>query len=86
MLIAHQCAWEVVMERNRLEQDHPEMVRLPRPAMAPLNPANFLLCPVSCADPALAMWQQELYRWAYAQAQAVAAPSIVERDLAGVWN
>jgi hypothetical protein len=30
--------------------------------------------------------QQQLYRLALEQAQAVARPSLVERDLLGVWN
>jgi hypothetical protein len=31
-------------------------------------------------------WQQDLFRWALEQAQAVVRPSILERDLLGVWN
>jgi hypothetical protein len=34
----------------------------------------------------LACWQQGLYQWALAQAQAVVRPSILERDLLAVWN
>jgi hypothetical protein len=34
----------------------------------------------------LAAWQQELYARAFAEAQAVARPSLPERDLLGVWN
>jgi hypothetical protein len=29
---------------------------------------------------------QALYEWAFKEAQAVVAPSILERDLLGVWN
>jgi hypothetical protein len=45
------------------------------------SPSAFLLCPA----PAQA-WQQDLYAWALAQAQAVVRPSLPERDLLGVWN
>jgi hypothetical protein len=31
-------------------------------------------------------WQQQIYRLAFEQAQAVVRPSILERDLLGVWN
>jgi hypothetical protein len=77
---------EVAVQRNRLNLMEPEQLRLPRPATPALNPANFLLCGIACVDPRLAQFQMELYQWAYAQAQAVATPSVVERDLAGVWN
>jgi hypothetical protein len=30
--------------------------------------------------------QQQIYQMAYQEAQAVARPSILERDLLGVWN
>ena len=59
---------------------------LPRPATAGFSPGGFILCPVSCASPAELWWQQELYRWAFAQAQAVVSPSLPERDLLAVWN
>jgi hypothetical protein len=31
-------------------------------------------------------WQCALYQWAFNEAQAVVQPSILERDLLGVWN
>ncbi len=31
-------------------------------------------------------WQQRLYQIAYQEAQAVVRPSLLERDLMGVWN
>jgi hypothetical protein len=74
------------VERNRIERNESETVRLPRPAVPGLNPANFFFCAIPCGDPALAAFQNDLYRWAYERARAVAAPSLVERDLAGVWN
>jgi len=75
------------MDRLRLGGVDPSYsVTLPRPAPPALNPAHFMLCGVACACPALAMWQLELYRWALAQAQEAARPSILERDLLAVWN
>jgi hypothetical protein len=57
------------------------------PAPAPA-PGAFLLCP--CGSPPVpagyALWQQALYQWAFAQAQAVVRPSLPERDLLAVWN
>jgi hypothetical protein len=49
-------------------------------------PAAFLLCPLMAPSPAQCQWQQGLYAWALAQAQAVVRPSLLERDLLGVWN
>ncbi len=73
------------MELNRLRRGE-EPIKLPRPAPRPLDLTNFLLCTVPGACPALSLMQQQLYLWAFAQAQAVAQPSILERDLLGVWN
>jgi hypothetical protein len=52
------------------------------------SPAAFLLCPLMGLPFAAAQcqWQQDLYAWALAQAQAVVRPSLPERDLLGVWN
>ena len=58
----------------------------PTPSPAP---AAFLLCPVACfpaVPPALLNWQQSLYQWALAEAQAVVRPSLPERDLLATWN
>jgi hypothetical protein len=49
----------------------------------------FVICPLSglpALPPDQAAWQQALYQWAFAEAQAVVQPSILERDLLGVWN
>jgi hypothetical protein len=58
------------------------------PPPAP-SPAAFMLCPVICL-PLLPvefqLWQQALYQWAFAEAQAVVQPSLPERDLLAVWN
>jgi hypothetical protein len=57
---------------------------------SPLPAANaFLLCPVAslpAANPAMVQYQVALYQWAFAEAEAVVRPSILERDLLGVWN
>jgi hypothetical protein len=62
---------------------------LPRPAPPAPSPAAFVLYPVVCvplASPAQALWVEALYRWAFEQAREVARPSLLERDLLGVWN
>jgi hypothetical protein len=53
------------------------------------SPAAFLLCPLMglpACSPAHNQWQQSLYEYALAQAQAVVRPSLPERDLLAVWN
>ncbi len=53
------------------------------------SPAAFCLCPVACFPPVAPqqwLWQQSLYAWALAQAQAAVQPSFVEQDWLGVWN
>lgn len=57
----------------------------------PPTPATdaFVIVPQSVlpqVSPEHAAWQKELYAWALAEAQAVVRPSILERDLLGVWN
>jgi hypothetical protein len=72
------------MDRHRMRgEDH---VPLPRPATPGVSLSGFVLCPVPCGNPLLLLWQQELYRWAVTEAEAVMRPSLPERDLLGVWN
>ena len=59
---------------------------LPRSAAPQVSLSGFILCPVPYGSPVELCWQQELYRWALEQAQAVVRPSLPERDLLGVWN
>lgn len=69
------------MFHNRFRQDS---VPAPQPSAD-----AFLLCPVAClpgVNANQAQWQQALYQWALAEAVAVARPSLLERDLLGVWN
>jgi hypothetical protein len=63
--------------------------RLLAPPPPPPAPGAFVLCPRSGLPPLpadQAAWQQALYQWAFAEAQAVVQPSLLERDLLGVWN
>ncbi len=71
------------MHRNRMATE-PEY-RLPQPPPPPVSPVGFVFCPL-CGPQGLTPCQQWLYQEALAQAQAVARPSILERDLLGVWN
>jgi hypothetical protein len=66
-----------------------EAIRLPRPPAPTPNPAGFALCPATLfpgACPEQWLWQQYLYQRAFEIAQAVAQPSLLERNLLGVWN
>jgi hypothetical protein len=46
-----------------------------------------MVCPISCFPwVGQQPWQWALYQAAFQQAQAVAQPSLPERDLLGVWN
>ena len=74
------------MHRHRLSGEGGFGPPLPRPAAPQASVGGFVVCWVPPGSPGLGVWQQELYRWAYAQAQAVVQPSILERDLLGAWN
>jgi hypothetical protein len=67
----------------------PIMEQIPRPPQPQLHPNSFVLLPVGAlAGVSLEQWlcQQWLYLQAFQQAQAVARPSLPERDLLAVWN
>lgn len=67
------------MFRKRIQELTP--IVLPRPN-ATIQVQSFLACPVGALNPV----QQWLYQKAFEEAQAVARPSILERDLLGIWN
>lgn len=56
---------------------------LPQPRPRPVNLDAFCLCPWPLV---MGPRQQALYQAAFEYAQAVVRPSLVERDLLGVWN
>jgi hypothetical protein len=62
---------------------------LPYPSIPEIAPGAFMICPI-ISVPGMTMeqwlWQQYLYKCAFEQAQAVTRPSLLERDLLGVWN
>jgi hypothetical protein len=72
------------MHRNRLPAE-PE-VRLPQSPAPPITPGGFVPYQLGCLTPDVWLWQQWVYQCAFAQAQAVVRPSILERDLLAVWN
>jgi hypothetical protein len=63
---------------------------LPRPPAPALLPSAFvMICPAACfpgVTVAHAAAQRWVYQYALEQAQAVARPSLLERDLLAVWN
>jgi hypothetical protein len=66
-----------------------DAIQLPKPPLPDVAADAFMPCPFGAsptADPVQWLCQQALYQWAMQQAQAVARPSLPERDLAGVWN
>jgi hypothetical protein len=66
-----------------------ESPRLPHPAAPAMSLAGFVACPVQVIHGLVGnwqAWQQAVYLAAFAEAQAVARPSLLERDLLGVWN
>ncbi len=75
------------MFHNRLTTE--PTIRIPPAPPAPVTPAGFLACPAALLPvgcPAQWLCQQWLYQRALELAQAVLRPSLLERDLLGVWN
>jgi hypothetical protein len=76
------------MFRNRItmyEQEQ-EPIRLPHPSAPAPNPSAFVLVGVPAASAQEWTAQQWIYQQALAAAEAVMRPSILDRDLLGVWN
>lgn len=65
------------------EQDR---FRLPQPPAPQMTPAGFVACLVPIFDGQSAEQLNWIYQQAFEKAQAVARPSILERDLLGFWN
>ena len=72
------------MHAHRFQQ-HLPAYRPPRPAEPRVSSANFLFYPLAGFQP-LTPVQMWIYQQAFEQAQAVARPSLPERDLLGEWN
>jgi len=64
-------------------------IRLPSGPTPEVAPGAFVFCPLASlpdVSPEHLAAVKELYQRALAEAAAVVRPSIVERDLLGVWN
>jgi hypothetical protein len=74
------------MHRHRLAPGA-DYYRLPRPPAPAVAPAQFFAFPVACLPPGVsAAGLAPIYQAAFEQAQAVARPSLLERDLLAAWN
>lgn len=75
---------------NRVLFNEPTVTyRLPQPPAPAVQPGAFMLCPLlpfPFAGAELLQCQLALYRLAFERAQAAVRPSLLERDLVGVWN
>jgi hypothetical protein len=76
------------MFRHRLAPEA-DYYRLPAPPQPTVQPRSFVLCPVAVLPGCtLGQWAglQQVYVYAFEQAQATARPSILDRDLFALWN
>jgi len=74
------------MFRNRITMYESEPMPLPQLPAPAANLCAFVLLPVPFVSQEQWTAQQWIYQQALAAAQAVVRPSIIERDLLGVWN
>jgi hypothetical protein len=66
-----------------------ETYRLPKSPPPAIAPGSFMVCPLALIQTwsaAQLHFQSTVYQIAFDQAQAIAQPSLLERDLLGVWN
>lgn len=66
-----------------------DSVRFPHPPLRAIAPAAFRLCPATIVQGLTVeqrAFQQWVYQRAFEEAQAVIRPSLLERDLLGVWS
>ncbi|HYV39993.1 MAG TPA: hypothetical protein VE988_30185 [Gemmataceae bacterium] len=74
------------MFRNRITMYEQENNPLPQNHAQGFNPCAFSMMAVSACCPQQSAVQQWIYQQAFQAAQACVRPSILERDLLGVWN
>jgi hypothetical protein len=66
-----------------------EAYRVPQAPPPTITPGSFIVCPFAITQTwsaAQQSFQSSLYQVAWEQARAVVQPSLLERDLLGVWN
>ena len=76
------------MYRNRFALEV-ETIRLPQPPAPRVTTQGFMICPATTIPvQSMEQWTclQWLYQRAFEMAQAVARPSLLERDLLAYWN
>jgi hypothetical protein len=66
--------------------DQVERFILPQAPVPAPTQGSFMALPLALGGAGLAFWQFAVYQRAFEQAQAVVRPSLLERDLLGVWN
>jgi hypothetical protein len=79
---------DMVMVFRDLPQDVVRY-RLPKPPPLGITTTGFCACPASLAQgltPGEMHARMAIYQLAYQQAQIESTPSLLERDLLGVWN
>ena len=76
------------MQTHRF-RDYFESYPLPRPSAPAVTTGTFIVCPPALVQGlpfAQQCWAWAVYQLAFEQARAATQPSLVERDLLGVWN
>jgi hypothetical protein len=77
------------MRRPQLDAELGVPYRLPQPPAPAPQPQAFCLYPLGTLPGiGASQWcmMQQIYQLAFAQAQAVARPSLPERDILAIWN
>ncbi len=75
--------------RHYLDGGEAEIYRLPQAPPPAIAPGSFMVCPLALVQswtPAQLYFQSSIYQIAFDQARVAVQPTLLERDLLGVWN